>query len=101
MKLIPSLFFIVITLIKHIESCMKLTGCSWKADPCNKYTTMDTCFEHKCTWGGVEAPSVNGHIDIGDGPGVPNTPNNQLYIPEPIVCKGKDYKACYISCSIF
>ena len=118
MKLILNIFLIIIITIKYIESCIRLTGCSWKGDPCNEYKDMNTCYKHDgCIWGDLEEPQelpINAQVNFGGKPGIdfeltrqeePNNfaaaPNVQQIINGLKVCKGENYKSCSIWCSIF
>ena len=116
MKLLLNLFLIIITLIEYIESCMRLTGCSWGNDPCTKYKDMYSCFNNAdCMWGNLEEPPespVNVEIEFGGKPGYDiglrpqggqnnGGPNVQQIINGVETCKGRNFKPCYINCSIF
>ena len=103
MKIINIIFFYLITLIKFIESCMRVTDCQWN-DPCNNYKLYKECLSHKeCTMGKPEDSGGELFIDIGDDDEIFNDPNQNPPIPPPLACVSKDIKQCYINirCSIF
>ena len=55
MKFIAYILLIIVLLIEYIESCMRLTGCSWGKDPCLEYKDMNTCLKQtECKWGDLE-----------------------------------------------
>jgi hypothetical protein len=104
MKFIHVLILLLVALIKFVESCMRLTNCEWK-DPCNKYTTVQECYEHKeCTLGQPEDSGVEVHFEYGDADDLGgNMDNANPGIPPPLFCVKKDFKQCYIrmQCAIF
>ena len=115
MKLLLNIFLIIITTIEYIESCIRVINCSWKQDPCMKYKDMYTCFSNAdCQWGNLEEPPespVNIEVSFGGKPGVEvglspkedniGGPNVQQIINGVMTCKGRNYKPCYVNCSIF
>ena len=110
MKILLSILLVAVNLIKFIESCMKLTGCSWGKDPCNKYTNMAECFKNAdCQWGNLDEPP-DSPIEVGvkfwNGaePYVhfkDNNNNNVPLAPPIITCKGRNFESCYFNCAIF
>ncbi len=103
MKIISIIIFYLITLIKFVESCMRLTNCQWN-DPCNNYKLYKDCLSHKeCTIGNPEDSRGDIKIDIGDDDEILNDPNQDPYIPPTLACVSKDIDQCYIKimCSIF
>ena len=96
----------MVALIKYIESCIKLTGCSWSDDPCNKYKTMTECFNNAdCKWGNLEYPP-DSPIELGFGDGLKpqvQLKDNTQPGPPPYgeLCKGRNYEPCYFYCAIF
>ena len=115
MKLLINIFLIIITLIKYIESCIRVIGCSWGDDPYWEYKDMNTCFSNAdCQWGNLEEPPespVNVQVSFGGKPGyeIGLTPkednigglNDHQIINGIETCKGRNFKPCYINCSIF
>ena len=117
MKIILNILLIIITVIKYIESCMRIINCSWGDDPCMKYKDIKTCFQNAdCKWGNLEEPPESPfsvEVKFGGKPGYEVNPaiNNQgnnnggLSTPQIIngveTCKGRNFKPCYIYCSIF
>ena len=110
MKFIAYTVLIIVVLIKYIESCMRLTGCSWGEDPCNKYSDMNACLKQTgCKWGDLEdipESPVNIEISLGNEVKVEpklndnspkENPNNNMII----ICQGKNFKPCYFNCQIF
>ena len=109
MKLFTFLLLLIITLIKYIESCLsryfRLTDCSWSGgDPCNQYNA-DECSEHEgCIWDHIEGPNDRLGVGVEVKSGETKVSLNTVDDGRPIdiiACKGKNYKPCYFSCSIF
>ena len=109
MKFFAFLLLLIITLIKYIESCLdnyiRLTDCSWSGDPCNKYKKNE-CSEHSdCVWGHAEGPPEQLELGVDLGNGDMELYNADGGDPHPpmdiILCKGKNYKSCHFTCSIF
>ena len=115
MKLLLNIFLVIITLVKYIESCIRVTDCSWGDDPCWEYKDMTSCFSNAdCQWGNLEEPPespANLEVRFGGKPGYEvgltpkedNTggPNTHQIINGVLTCKGRNFKPCYINCSIF
>ena len=116
MKLLLNIFLLIITLIKYIESCIRVIHCSWGEDPCWKYKDMNTCFSNAdCQWGNLEEPPespVNVEVSFGGRPGyevclsptednIGGGPNSQQILNGVQTCKGRNFKSCSIGCSIF
>ena len=115
MKFILYMFLIIITIIKYIESCIRVFGCSWGKDPCMKYKDMKTCFKNAdCKWGNIDEPPESPfdvEVNFGGQPGyevslTPHEenngfPNNQQIINGVEYCKGRNFTPCQIGCSIF
>ena len=114
-SLLKTFLIIIVYTIKYIESCWRLTDCSWSSDPCWNYKDMYSCLKNAdCKWGNIEEPPeplVDAQIQFGGAPGVEvglaphqgveGGPNVQQVINGVETCKGKKYKSCYIGCSIF
>ena len=103
MKILNIILFILIAVIKFIESCMRVTNCQWK-DACNKYTNVKDCYANKeCTMGKPDDSGGEIYVDIGDADEIISNPNQNPPIPEPLFCVSKNKKQCYIklSCAIF
>ena len=115
MNLLLNIFLIIITAIKYIESCMRVTKCSWREDPCNKYKDIISCTNNAdCKWENIDEPPespVNIGIEFGGKPGYDvgispkgengAGPDVRQIINGVEVCKGKNYNPCYINCAIF
>ena len=116
MKSLLKIFLIIIVYtIKYIETCMRLTDCSWGSDPCWNYKDMSSCLKNAdCKWGNIEEPPdqlVDVQVSFGGKPGaevglaphngIEGGPNAQQVINGVYSCQGKKYKSCSIGCSIF
>ena len=89
MKFILYMFLIIITIIKYIESCIRVFRCSWGEDPCMKYKDMNTN-EKKLQH--IEDPEYTYYMT---NEGVP-VDYNKLFISKndvhPIKCKYRELK---------
>ena len=105
--MIKAFFLILISLIKFIESCMKLTNCQW-SDPCNNYSLKDCLNHNECTIGSPDDSSVEIRYEHDFGGYNEEIQGNQINqsptgYPQPLICKDKKIPQCYfkLSCTIF
>ena len=101
--IIKTIFLILISFIKFVESCMdiKLLNCQWK-DPCKKIPLKE-CLNHKeCTIGDPDDPTFEVSFQQSFG-GYEGNQFQEDNLPPNFICKDKEKETCHfnIGCSIF